>query len=105
MLEFLSKNEGKWRAGIKSTLVGGEQELNSKWRIQREAAARETLKGDTRKTFRGSRMQTARPRAGGDCGVQWVSSERGRRKLASWLFAAPGSRVTANTPCVSEAIV
>lgn len=57
-LEILSKNEGSWKAGIRSTLVGGEQELGFKERIQKEEEeARETLKGDNGRTFRGNGMQ------------------------------------------------
>lgn len=55
-MEFLSRNEGRWRAGIQSALVGGDQELEFK-----EGPAGSSSKRNTerryRKTPRGNGLQ------------------------------------------------
>lgn len=108
----MSKNEGSWKAAIRSTLVGGEQELGFKERIQKEKEARETLKGGTGKTFRGNGMQQGpchcKPgvRSMGKEGLFGAVAELCKqKKLASWLCAVVSLRVNASTPRVSEDLV
>lgn len=103
----MSRNEGRWRAGIQSALVGGEQELDFEEDPEGEAA-RGTRKGGTERRYgktsrgngcmRASSLQTWEP-GGGQRGV-WgrrVSAERARKKSASWLWAVASSRVTIGT--------
>lgn len=79
--------------------------------MPREKRLERPLKG-VLEDFRGNGMQqgphgckpTIGSVGGGGCLGPWMSSERGREKLASWLYAVVSLRATANTPCVGHGV-